>query len=348
MPIFVGAGKNPMPKPLRVVFMGTPQLAAHILERLVAESAAHSGFAANPACQAHGRGPHVQFEVVAVVTRPERPQGRGLVVEASPVAQSGARLGLAVYKPTNLREPDFLNRVRELAPDVLVVAAYGRILPAELLALARLMPVNVHASLLPRHRGASPVEAAILAGDSETGVTIMRMTERMDAGPILLQRAIGIAPTDTQASLKMRLAELGAQALLDALVAIAQGTVRETPQDEAQATYCKPVKKEDAWVDWRADAVYIERMTRAYDPWPVARTRLLGQELLIFKARALPELTASEAAPGTIMKVQPIPLVSCGKGVLELVEVQTAGRKRMAAADFMRGRRVVPGVRLGE
>jgi methionyl-tRNA formyltransferase len=349
---------------LRIVFMGTPQLAAYILERLLAESdvdlhavlQAMSG--ARPAEESRFKGranlnpvvgahPRAKFEVVAVVTRPDRPRGRGLTMEPSPVAQVAAHHGLALYKPASIREQAFFDELRALAPDLLVVAAYGRILPREVLEAARLMPLNVHASLLPRHRGASPVEAAILAGDSETGVTIMRITERMDAGPILLQRAVPIAPDDTQGTLKARLAELGAQALLDALDSIAQGAIREIAQDEMRATYCKPVKKENAWIDWRADALYIERMTRAYDPWPVARSTLAGQPLLIFKAEALPHAT-SEALPGTIIRVEPAPVVSCGKGLLKLVEVQAAGRKRMAASDFMRGRRVAPGQRLGE
>lgn len=361
---------------LRIVFMGTPQLAAYILEQLIVGSAARlsaappagaglhpevaSRFRAQansqaatrsqaPAANEAGGGikARARFEVVAVVTRPDRPRGRGLATQPSPVAQVAARHGLALYKPTSVRESVFFAQLKSLAPDVLAVAAYGRILPREVLDEARLTPVNVHASLLPRHRGASPIEAAILAGDAETGVTIMRMTERMDAGPILLRRATAIAPDETQASLKARLAELGAQALLDALDSIAQGTVCETAQDETRATYCKPVKKEDAWIDWRADALHIERMTRAYDPWPVARSKLAGQQLLVFKAEAWPQ-AASEAAPGTIVQVKPAPMVSCGRGLLKLMEVQAAGRKRMAADDFMRGRRVAPGTRLGE
>src|SRR5216683_4473118 len=200
--------------PLRVVFMGTPALAAHILERLVA--------AAGP-----------DFELVAVVTRPDQPRKRGLKLEPSEVGAVAARHGLLTLKPTKIRTRAFLAELKSFAPDLLVVVAYGRILPNPVLDAVRLMPINVHASLLPRHRGAAPIEGAILAGDHETGVTIMRITEQMDAGPIFLQRAIELAPDETQSSLKGKLAELGASALIEALQKLRAGRLVETPQDES-------------------------------------------------------------------------------------------------------------------
>jgi methionyl-tRNA formyltransferase len=307
--------------------MGTPALAAHILERLAA-----------------ARDP--RFAVAAVVTRPDEPRGRGMTLHPSETGAVAARLGVPVLKPVKIRTPEFLARIRSYEPDLIVVAAYGRILPNEILDAPRLAPINVHASLLPRHRGAAPIEVAILAGDSSTGVTIMRVTGKMDAGPTMLQRAIPIAPDDTQGTLKEKLAELGAATLLDALDLIARNAAVWTPQDESAATYTKPVKKEDAFIDWSADAAQIERMTRAYDPWPVARTTLDGEPLMIWRARIEPA-PSGVAEPGTIVGVSPDVVVACGAGGLALVEVQAAGRKRMSAADFARGRRIAAGRRLG-
>jgi methionyl-tRNA formyltransferase len=291
-------------------------------------------------------------QVVAAVTRPDQPRSRGMRLEASEVGAAAAQLGLPVLKPVRIRTAEFSAQLEAYRPDLLVVAAYGRILPASVLATARMMPINVHASLLPRHRGAAPIEHAILEGDSETGVTIMRVVEKLDAGPILLTRAIPIDPTDTQASLKLKLADLGAQAAIDAIAGLAGGTIVETPQDEALATYASPVTKDDALIDWRADAVRIERMSRAYDPWPIARTSLRGEPLLIFRASVIDrEDSAAEelagAHPGTIVALDPRPVVQCGAGRLALIEVQAPGRKRMAAADFARGRRIEIGERLG-
>lgn len=312
---------------LRIVFMGTPALAAYILERLAGAS-----------------GPN--WEVVGVVTRPDQPRGRGLKLERSEVGAVAERLGLPVLKPSKIRTAEFLNLVRGMNPDLLVVAAYGRILPDPILAAARLMPINVHASLLPRHRGAAPIEGALLAGDKETGVTIMRITARMDAGPILLRRAIPIAPDETQGTLKDKLAERGASALLEGIEMLRRGELSETPQDESLATYTSPITKQHAVIDWCADAERIERMVRAYDPWPVARTRLGVDELMIWRA-FLDDHDAAAEPSGTVLRLKPDVVVQCGRGRIVLVEVQAAGRKRMDAAAFMRGRRVETGQRLG-
>ena len=306
--------------------MGTPALAAHILERLVIASGA-------------------KFRVVGVVTRPDRPRGRGLGTEPSEVGAVAARHKIPTLKPLKIRTPEFLNEVKAFAPDLLVVAAYGRIIPNSILDVPRIAPINVHASLLPRHRGAAPVEGAILAGDAETGVTIMRIVERMDAGPMYFQRKIPIEPTDTQETLKKRLADLGAAATLEAIDLASRGALTETPQDEALATYTTQVEKTDAVIDWRASAAQIERMTRAYDPWPVARTTLLGDEVLIWRA-AVEE--GSGGSPGTIVSIRPTPIVQCGAGRLRLIEMQAPARKRMPAADFLRGKRIEAGARFGE
>ena len=317
--------------PLKIVFMGTPQLAAHILARLIAAS---------------GR----DFEIAGVVTRPDQPRKRGLRLEPSEVGAVAARHGIATLTPTKIRTPEFLAELKAFAPDLLVIAAYGRILPNPVLEAPRIMPVNVHASLLPRHRGAAPIEGAILAGDRETGVTIMRVTEKMDAGPILLQRSLPLAPDETQGSLKEKIAGLGSSALIEALLALRGGEIVETPQDESLATYTSPITKEQAMIDWGGDAIQIERMVRAYDPWPVARTMFGDEDLLLWRARVVDEIDAatSENAPaGTLVSLKPEPIVRCGAGMLALLEVQAPGRRRMAAADFLRGRRITAGARLG-
>jgi methionyl-tRNA formyltransferase len=305
--------------------MGTPALAAHILERLVTASGAN--------CR-----------VVGVVTRPDSPRGRGLGMEPSEVGAVAAKYQIPTLKPVKIRTPEFLNELKAFDPHLLVVAAYGRILPNSILEVPKIAPMNVHASLLPRHRGAAPIEGAILAGDVETGVTIMRIIEQMDAGPMYFRREIPIAPTDTQATLKEKLAELGAVAMIEAINLAARGALIETPQDESLATYTAPVKKNDAMIDWTANAEQIERMTRAYDPWPVARTRLGADEVLIWRAAVE---DGSNGSAGTIVSVKPAPVVQCGTGRLRLIEVQAAGRKRISAADFFRGKRVEAGVRLG-
>jgi methionyl-tRNA formyltransferase len=313
-------------RPLSAIFMGTPDLAAHILQRLLeAEGAAR---------------------VAAVVTRPDQPRGRGLKLHPSEVAEVAVRHGLPILKPAKIRTPEFLEQLKSYAPDLLIVAAYGRILPAPVLAAPALMPINVHASLLPRHRGAAPIQGALLAGDKIGGVTIMRMVEQMDAGPILLQRQTSIAPDETQGTLTAKLAELGAQALLEALDLLARGELHETPQDESQATFTALVKKPDALIDWSLPAAQIERMVRAYDPWPVAFTSCKGEELRIYRAAVMDDSDGT-AAPGTIVEVKGAPVVQCGSGRLRLLEVQAAGRKRMKAEDFARGRRLAVGEHLG-
>jgi methionyl-tRNA formyltransferase len=306
--------------------MGTPALAAHVLERLASAAPA-------------------RFQVVAAVTRPDQPRGRGQTVEPSEVARAAAQLAIETLKPKRINTPEFIGRLRALEPDLLVVVAYGRILPQAILDVPRILPLNVHASLLPRHRGAAPIEAAILAGDAETGVTIMHITAEMDAGPMLLKRAIAIAPDDTQATLKDKLAELGAAVLFDALELVARGEAVETPQDESLATYTRPVKKDDGLIDWTRSATEIERMTRAYDPWPVARTTLNGQPLLIYRA-AVDDGAKRGEPPGTLVAVTPDPLVQCGEGRLRLIEVQAPGRKRTSGAAFARGRRLTAGTKL--
>lgn len=318
---------DPARPPLRVVFMGTPALAALILKALA---------------EASGD----DFQVVGVVTRADRRKGRGLSLEASEVGVLAERLSLPTLKPEKIRTGEFYQQLVDLRPDVLVVAAYGRILPSSILEIPRRLALNVHASLLPKFRGASPVEGVILSGDSTSGVTIMRVVEQMDAGPILLQREVAVDLAETQATLKAKLAVLGAAALIEVLGRLRLGDLPETPQDESLATYTTVVRKEDAQIDWSSDAVHIERMTRAYDPWPIARTKLAGDDLMLFRAHAV-QAPSAAAAPSTIVSILPAPTVQCGRGLLELIEVQAPGRRRMRAADFVRGHRIEVGNRLG-
>jgi methionyl-tRNA formyltransferase len=311
--------------------MGTPALASRILEHLIARQGA-------------------DFILTGVVTRPDQPRRRGLKMEPSEVGAVAAAHAISALKPTKVRTPEFLAQLEALAPDLLVVAAYGRILPNAVLGAPRLMPINVHASLLPRHRGAAPIEGAILAGDRASGVTIIRITEQMDAGPILLSRSLELALDETQGSLKGKLAELGAVALLEAITLLRRGELSETPQDEALVTYTRPITKEDALIDWSADAARIERMVRAYDPWPTTRTRFAGEDLLVWKASLVTgerSATAERVEPGTIVELKPRPIVRCGAGSLSLIEVQAPGRRRMSAAEFFRGRRATVGGKLG-
>jgi methionyl-tRNA formyltransferase len=311
---------------LKIVFMGTPELAAHILDRLIAAASEN-------------------FQVVGVVTRPDQPRGRGQKPQSSEVASVAAQHEIPTLKPTRIRTPEFLAALKAFEPDLLVVAAYGRILPNDVLAAPRIMPINVHASLLPRHRGAAPIEGAILAGDRETGITIMRVVEQMDAGAMLHKRAIPIADEETTGSLKRKLAELGAEALLEALEKLRRGEIVETPQDEGLATYTKIITKADALIDWRLQGAQIERITRAYDPWPVARTAFAGSDLMIYRARVVASEDGFEV--GTIVSIGANPIVKCGEGALELLEVQAPGRKRMRAGDWARGRRLAIGDKLG-
>jgi len=307
--------------------MGTPALAAHILERLLTASGA-------------------SFTIAGVVTRPDQPRGRGLGMEPSEVGAVAAKHQIPALKPVKIRTPEFLSELKAFDLDLLVVAAYGRILPNSILEVPKIAPINVHASLLPRHRGAAPVEGSILAGDAATGVTIMRIVEQMDAGPMYFQRVIPIESRDTQGTLKEKLAELGASAMLEAIDLSARGALVETPQDDAQATYTKPVEKKDGVIDWTASAAQIERMTRAYDPWPAARTRLGADEVLVWRT-AVEDESSTGATPGTIVSVKPNPVVQCGTGQLRLIEVQATGRKRIPAADYFRGKRVDAGARFG-
>lgn len=289
--------------------------------------------------------------MVAVVTQPPRPKGRGRGVEPTPVEARAREAGIRVLAPRKPRGEEFLDELRALAPDIFVVAAYGEILPREVLALPPAGAINVHASLLPDYRGAAPVTRAILDGRAETGVTIMRMDEGLDTGPVLLHASIPLAPDETAGTLTARLATLGAGLLIAALDRLALGSVPETPQDPAAASYAPKVTAAEAALDWTRPAAELERAVRAFDPQPGASTTWRGERLKVYRLEPVPDEVPSGSVsagepPGTIVAVDPAPVIRCGDGLVRLVEVQPAGGKRMAGEAWARGREVGAGERL--
>ncbi len=282
--------------------------------------------------------------LIGVVSQPDRPRGRGLASQPSPVAAAALALGAPLVRPATLRTPEVQQALADWRPDVLIVAAYGKLLPPTMLTLPTLAPLNVHASLLPRHRGAAPIAAAIRAGDDETGVTIMLMTEAMDAGDVLLQRPRTIGADDTTESLTAALAELGAEALTEALALVRGAGLVPVAQDAAQVTYAPRLTKEDGRIDWSRSASELARTVRAFAPWPSAFTTLDGRTVKILAARpASADVTA--AAPGTIVGDGRRWLVVTGEGALELMTVQAEGRKPLPADVFAAGARLVSGSR---
>jgi len=302
---------------MRVVYLGTPQFAVPTLERL-AES---------------------RHQVVAVYTQPDRPAGRGQQVAASAVKQCAVRHALPVEQPATLREPAAVERLQRWSADVMVVAAYGLLLPQSILQTPRLGCINIHASLLPRWRGAAPIQRAIAAGDAESGVTIMQMEAGLDTGPMLLARTVPIGARETAATLHDRLATLGAEALLAALEEIAQGTATPRAQPAEGVTYATKLRKEEATIDWSRSAAEIDRQIRAFDPWPVAETRLHGQQLRVWQA--IPIDSRASRNPGEVLATSAVGIdVSTGNGVLRLTRVQRAGRKALSAAEFLKAHRL--------
>lgn len=309
--------------------MGTPDFAVPVLRAL------------------HRTGQDNRWAVVGVVTQPDRAAGRGKKVQSSPVKRYALEQSLPLLQPGRLRkEPDAIRALEEWAPDVIVVAAYGQILPAHVLEIPEFGCINVHASLLPAYRGASPITAAILDGLEETGVSIMLMDEGMDTGPVLAQATQAIRPSDTTATLSQRLAEQGAELLVDLLPDWLAGAVAPVPQDELPGvpTICRLVKKQDGLIDWTRPATQIERMTRAYQPWPSAYTFWAGQNFRILAAQVRP----GAAAPGLVVKTEEGPAVGTGDGLLLLKEVQPAGKRPMPVSSFLHGARNFIGSRLGD
>ncbi|MBA2521251.1 MAG: methionyl-tRNA formyltransferase [Chloroflexia bacterium] len=301
---------------MRVVFFGTPAFAVPTLRRLVHDS---------------------QYEVVLVVSRPDRRAGRGRRLAASPVTQAATELGLRCFQPPNLRDPDSRAPLRAVAADLFVVAAYGLIFGPKTLALPRLGCVNVHASLLPRYRGASPIAAAILNGDDETGVTLMLMEAGLDTGPIIGSRREPMSAVDTTQLLTRRLAEAGAELAASVLPRYVAGEIRPTAQPTTGVTLTRPLTKADGWLDWSLPGQLLDRSVRAFWPWPRAWTTLEGQTLQVHQAEPVP--MSQPPAPGTVMADRSEFLVACGEDALRLMRVQAAGGKPLGAADFLAGRR---------
>ena len=306
--------------------MGSPEPAASALSAVAAATAANG------------------WEIAAVYAAPDKPAGRGRRSAPSPVRLRAEELGLPALTPDKLTAPEEAARFRALRPDLVVLAAYGLLLPPPFLREPRCGAVNLHPSLLPRHRGASPVAAAILAGDAETGATLMAMTERLDAGPVLAQRRVALDGGERTPELTARLFALGAEMLLETLPRYAAGEVVPRPQDEAAATYAPRMTKADGEIVWTEPAVLIERRTRAYDPWPGAATRWEGRRLAVTAARAEPN--PGGLAPGRTRRDGDGVLVGAGEGALRLLRVKPEGGAEMSAEDFLRGRPAFAGARL--
>ena len=303
---------------LRIAFMGTPDFAVPALRALVA--AGH--------------------EVACVYSQPPRPAGRGQKARPSPVQRAAEMLGLPVRTPATLRDAAEQDAFRELALDIAVVAAYGLILPDAILEAPRFGCINIHASLLPRWRGAAPIQRAILAGDRETGVTIMQVEQKLDAGPILLAEAVPITAATTGQSLHDELAALGARLIVDALAAIADGTLTPRPQSEESVTYAHKLERAEGRLDWREPAAALERKVRAFAPWPGAWFEVGGDRVKLLSAAVV----AGNGPPGLVL--DDALTIACGDGALRPLRLHRQGRQPMACAEFLRGFPVASGTRL--
>ncbi|HUP03419.1 MAG TPA: methionyl-tRNA formyltransferase [Bryobacteraceae bacterium] len=300
---------------MRLVFLGTPAFAVPTLEKLAVS----------------GR------DVILAVTQPDRPVGRGMRLAMSPVKEAAQRLGIPVSQPERVRRPEAVEMLRDLAPDAMVVVGYGQIIPQSILDIPPLGIINVHASLLPKYRGAAPIQWAIANGETTTGVTTMRIDAGLDTGDMLLARETPIGPEETAPELGERLAAMGADLLIETLDGLEDGSIEPRPQDAVHATLAPILKKEHGLVDWARSAAAIHNQIRGFQPWPGAYTSFRGQKLHLWKARVRP--AAHGAPPGHFAAFKPL-TVACGEGALELAEVQLEGRRRMTGADFGNGHRL--------
>ena len=307
---------------MRIVFAGTPAFAGTAFAALLA--AGH--------------------EIPLVLTQPDRPAGRGMHSTQSAVKQIASRRGIPVFQPANLRDRAAAEAIRSAVPDALVVAAYGLIFPEALLGIAPHGALNIHASLLPRWRGAAPIQRALLAGDRETGISIMRMDRGLDTGPVLSRRPMVIADEESAATLHDKLAVLGAQMIVEALDRIGLGRAEFIAQSAEGASDAPKIAKHEAQIDWRRPGTELARAVRAFDPVPGATTTLAGAPIKVWRARP----AQGAGAPGEVMRAHTTGvLVACGEGALELTELQRAGGRRLAAGEFLRGCPVTPGTRFG-
>jgi methionyl-tRNA formyltransferase len=302
--------------PLTIIFAGTPDFSVPSLQGLL--DAGH--------------------RLAAVYTQPDRPAGRGRKLTASPVKRIALEAGVPVCQPATVRDPDAVEDLRALAPDLMVVVAYGLLLPQEVLDIPSLGCINVHASLLPRWRGAAPIQRAIMAGDTETGISIMRMEAGLDTGPVYLTRSQPIHPRETGGTLHDKLASLGAEALMKALPGIADGSLPARPQEDALATYAHKLSKEEAEINWNRSAVEIDRLIRAFDPWPVAQTAFSGGTLRLWAGEPL-DTAGPDLPPGSVVGQSRAGIeVVTGQGVLRITRLQPPGKRPMTAADFLNAR----------
>jgi methionyl-tRNA formyltransferase len=303
-------------EPLKIIFAGTPDFSVPCLNALL----------------------DADNEVVAVYTQPDRPAGRGRKLTASPVKEAALTAGLSVFQPETLKSTDAVEALRGHNADLMVVVAYGLLLPQGVLDAPRLGCVNVHASLLPRWRGAAPIQRAILAGDRESGVTIMGMEAGLDTGPMYLVRKLLLDPRETGGSLHDKLSLLGAEALVESLPGIADGTLVPDPQDEDLATYAKKLTKDQARIDWHRSSAEIDRLVRAFDPWPVAQTGLGDARFRIWSGEPV-QIPTGDAKPGTVISESKAGIdVAAGDGVLRITRLQPPGKRPMSAAEFLNAR----------
>lgn len=305
---------------MKIVFMGTPEFALPTLKRLVASG----------------------HEIQAVVTQPDRPKGRGRGLAASPVKQFAVEAGIQVLQPEKCRAPEFVNVLRELAPDLTIVVAFGQILSAEVLEVPRHFSMNLHSSVLPSYRGAAPINRAILNGDRETGITTMKMDTGLDTGDILLIRRVPIEADDNAKTLHDKLAEVGAGLVMETLEALAAGNLKSTPQDDAQATLAPKLKKEEGAIDWTKGAGHIHNLVRGLFPWPGAYTFYAGRRLMLCRTEVAPGEAGEE--PGRVARVSHQGIeVATGRGRLLITALKPEGKNEMTAASFLAGNKVVPG-----
>ena len=307
---------------MNIIFAGTPPFAAAALAALYA----------------------ARHQVALVLTQPDRPAGRGLKLKPSAVAEEATRLGLAIAKPASLKDDTIQTLLREVAPDVIVVAAYGLILPQAVLDIPKYGCINIHGSLLPRWRGAAPVQRSIEAGDTETGIAIMQMNSGLDTGPVLLTMPIPISPSDTGGTLFEKLTRVAVVAIVDALDKLPN--LKAAAQSVVGISYARKIDKAEARIDWGQSAIMIERRMRAFDPTPGCESTLDGEPLKIWRAALNSSRNDDASLPGTITEITPDRLtVQCAGGALDLITVQKPGGKRMAVADFLRGSTIQTGRR---
>ena len=296
---------------MRIVFIGTGEVGVPTLQGLLKS----------------------EHDVVGVVTQPDKPVGRSQQIEPPPIKRIPITTNIAILQPPRIKDPHTIEEIRAITPDVIVVMAYGQILPRAVLEIPKIACLNLHASLLPRWRGAAPIQAAIAAGDQETGITVMYMDEGLDTGDILLERKLDILPTDTGASLHERLAQVAPEALFESLRLLTAKSAPRIPQDNAQATYAPKLKRDDGRIDWSEPAEVIERKIRAFNPWPGAFIKLGDRNLKVFSA----SLVNRSGKPGEILRSEKELVIGAGNDALALGEVQLEGKKRMSAAEFLRG-----------